>query len=619
MSTPAHDPTSLPRAGHLVVCGDDAPAQRLSYELAYLYAEHVTVLLPSVHRNHGPQIDELARGQGMSVSVVEAAEPDDDALRSAGVPTASALALVYRDDRANIHAALRARRLNPRIRLVVRLYNRKLGRHLEELLDRAVAVRAGGAGDASAREVTTTVLSDADTATPTLVAAAIAGAGKVVQAEGLLLRATERPAAERDPAPYLYTLALQSDGVGGSPELLPDEAAVAASGATRGRTVLETIALGEGVGGAPANRRRLPQVWPVATLFPRRLRYALVVLVTLLFVFAALTWWVTSDSPLRAAYRSLLDVFGLGKPELDGGAGRQILQVLSGLAGMALMPVLFAVVLESLGTFRTASTQRPPPRSIADHVVLLGLGKIGTRVLDRLGELGIAVVCVERDPQALGVAGAHARRVPVVIGDVTREGVLEAAHIGTSRALLALTSDDAINLEAVLYAREASPELRVVLRLFDDEFAKTVNRTLRESYPHALTRSRSVSSLSAPAFAAAVLGRQILGAIPVEREVLLFAAIEVADHPELVGRTVAESFRAGMWRVLALDPADPGRHRADPGGGPGGPRQREPVRQLPPDHLLRPTDRVVLAATRRGLAELLRGDRAAPPQPPATG
>ncbi|WP_439674257.1 NAD-binding protein [Embleya sp. MST-111070] len=596
MSTPPHHPTPAPRTGHLVVCGDDALAQRLSYELARVYGEHVTVLLPSVHRNHGPQIDDLARAGG--VAVVEAAEPDDDALRSAGVPGAAALALVYRDDRANIHAALRARRLDPRIRLVVRLYNRKLGRHLEDLLDRAAA----RADDGSARDVTTTVLSDADTATPALVAAAISGADKVVQADGLLLRVAERPPAEPDPAPCLHTLALAADGPGGSPDLLPDEADVVAAGTTRGRTVLEAIGLAEAAG-PPVNRPRMPQALPVATLFPRRLRYAVVGLVALLFVFAGLTWWVTRDPPMRAAYRSILDVFGMGDPAIGENAWRQILQVLSAMAGMALLPLLFAVVLESLGTFRTATTQRPPPRAIADHVVLLGLGKIGTRVLDRLCDLGIPVVCVERDPQALGIATAHARRVPLVIGDVTREGVLEAAHIGTSRALLALTSDDAINLEAVLYAREVDPELRVVLRLFDDDFAKSVNGTLRQSYPLARTRSRSVSSLSAPAFAGALMGRQILGAISVEREVLLFAAVDVAGHPELQGHTVAESFRAGRRRVLALDTTEspaPGA-AASPGAG-------RSVAVPPSDHRLLPTDRVVLAATRQGLAELLRED-----------
>ena len=88
--------------------------------------------------------------------------------------------------------------------------------------------------------------------------------------------------------------------------------------------------------------------------------------------------------------------------------------------------------------------------------------------------------------------------------------------------------------------------------------------------PAALTRSRSVSTLAAPAFAGAMMGRQILGAIPVERRVLLFAALDVAGHPRLEGRTVGEVFTAGTCRILALDrpaerrgsgtPVPPGDH-----------------------------------------------------------
>jgi hypothetical protein len=102
-----------------------------------------------------------------------------------------------------------------------------------------------------------------------------------------------------------------------------------------------------------------------------------------------------------------------------------------------------------------------------------------------------------------------------------------------------------------------------------------------------------VTHLAAPAFAGAMLGRQILGAIPVERRVLLFAAVDVEGHPQLEGRTVAGAFLAGAWRVLALE----GRQ------------------SLPADHVLRAGERVVLAATRRGLAELL-GRPGAPPQTP---
>jgi hypothetical protein len=146
--------------------------------------------------------------------------------------------------------------------------------------------------------------------------------------------------------------------------------------------------------------------------------------------------------------------------------------------------------------------------------------------------------------------------------------------------------------------------------LYDDDFATAVYRTLRAAHPQALTRSRSVSHLAAPAFAGAMMGRQILGAIPVERRVLLFAAIVVGGHPQLEGRTVGEAFRAGAWRVLALDTAASGGRRGGDAvsavGGGGSERGGSGlVWDLPSTYVLRAEDRVVLAATRRGLAELL--------------
>ncbi len=144
----------------------------------------------------------------------------------------------------------------------------------------------------------------------------------------------------------------------------------------------------------------------------------------------------------------------------------------------------------------------------------------------------------------------------------------------------------------------------------DDHFATAVYRTLRAAHPQALTRSRSVSSLAAPAFAGAMMGRQILGAIPVERRVLIFAALHVAGHPRLEGRTVAEAFAPGAWRVIALDTAEPEDRQRDLAAAPRyGEATRQPalVWEPRPDYVLRSQDRVVLAVTRQGLGELLAG------------
>ncbi|MFD7060000.1 NAD-binding protein [Streptomyces sp. NPDC059906] len=623
----------------MVVCGDDGLAHRLAAELRGVYREQVTLVVPPAgHRVRQPvgraraasaalldmvnaAVNRTGNGDpGGADRELDATEPTEDVLADAGVERATALALVYDDDETNIRAALTARRLNPRLRLVLRLYNRRLGQHIEELLDQSVTLATGdgpGAGTGAGTGAgSTTVLSDADTAAPALAATALVGTSKVVETDGLLLRAVERnpprPGEVADPG--LCTLALLSAtsndpaGADGSedsgehgPQLLPDAAAVeAATG--RGTVALEQVSYSGPP--LPAGRAGVPAF---GELFSRRLRWSLAGLAACVVALAVALMLVTGDHPLHATYVTLLDLFSINEPAHNKDTGRQILQLLSGFVGLLLLPVLLAAVLEALGTFRSASTLRKPPRGLGGHVVLLGLGKIGTRVLTRLREMDIPVVCVEADPEARGMATARRLRVPVVLGDVTQEGVLEAAKIHRAHSLLALTSVDTTNLEAVLYARSVRSRLRVVLRLYDDDFATAVYRTLRAAHPGALTRSRSVTHLAAPSFAGAMMGRQILGAIPVERRVLLFAAVEVAGHPQLEGKTVGEAFRAGAWRVLALEVSDGevSDGRRGEGGAAEGVRGARLVWELPNTYVLRGSDRVVLAATRRGLAELL--------------
>ncbi|MFJ8294874.1 NAD-binding protein [Streptomyces sp. NPDC094447] len=594
----------------MVVCGDDALAHRIAAELADVYRQDVVLLVPA---GSGPDTD----GPRVRVRASDRTPPDETALSEAGVHRAQALALLYEDDEVNMRAAFLARRLNPHIRLVLRMYNRNLGRRMAELLDQArgqaeeqgtghTTHRAGGGrGTGDGHDATTIVLSDADTAAPALAATAVTGTRKIVQADGLLLRAAERAPAER-----------RTGRPGGN------EAAPGGNEAPPGHG---TVVL-EAVSHEPAlPRRRESRGASPRELLSPRVRWALAGVCCAVAALAVTSWVTTGDHLLHAAYLTLLDLFAIGDPAVGEPTARQVLQILAGLLGLVLLPLLIAGSLEALGAYRSAAALRRPPRGLSGHVVLLGLGRIGTRVLVQLHELGVPVVCVEEDPEARGIAHARTLRVPVVLGDVTQEGVLEAAKIHRARALLALTSADTTNLEAALCARPLNPDLLVALRLYDDDFATTVYRTLRAAHPDALTRSRSVSTLAAPAFATAMMGRQILGAIAVERRVLVFAALDIADQPRLAGRTVAEAFRPGAWRILALDTSTPdpaedadGRNAPELGGGTRRSAAEPPglLWDLHPGYVLHPGDRVVVAATRAGLAELL--GRAADPAPGRT-
>jgi hypothetical protein len=101
-------------------------------------------------------------------------------------------------------------------------------------------------------------------------------------------------------------------------------------------------------------------------------------------------------------------------------------------------------------------------------------------------------------------------------------------------------------LEAALEARAVNPGIRVVLRLFDDDFARHVYATLGN------VASRSVSYLAAPAFAAALMGREVLGTLSVLRNVLLIAELATDEDSGLIGMNQHDIEDLGGVRVIAV-------------------------------------------------------------------
>ena len=184
---------------------------------------------------------------------------------------------------------------------------------------------------------------------------------------------------------------------------------------------------------------------------------------------------------------------------------------------------------------------------------MVGLGNVGTRVLRALHERGFPVVAVDHEDHAYGAQYVREQHIAFIVGDESRESTLRRANVAHAAALLVLTSDDVVNLEYALQGQQLQPALRVVLRLFDGDFAERVNEVFK------VTISRSVSYLAASSFAAAMVGREVIGTIPVRRRVLLVADIPVFAGSGLAGRTLASFDATGQVRVIALTTRPVGR------------------------------------------------------------
>jgi voltage-gated potassium channel Kch len=119
-------------------------------------------------------------------------------------------------------------------------------------------------------------------------------------------------------------------------------------------------------------------------------------------------------------------------------------------------------------------------RRLRNHVVVCGLGSVGTAVARDLYDRGCLVVVI--DPQADDELHRETNpRCPVIVGDATRPVILHRAGIERARALIACTSNDALNLEIGLTAQSVAESsrngrpLRLVLRCFDADLARRIH------------------------------------------------------------------------------------------------------------------------------------------------
>src|SRR5258708_29089536 len=160
-----------------------------------------------------------------------------------------------------------------------------------------------------------------------------------------------------------------------------------------------------------------------------------------------------------------------------------------------------------------------------------GLGRMGSRVLEYLQEAKLPVVVVDTKCAA---DEARLHGVRVVIGDCRQRDVLEAAGVRDARGVLILTGDDVINISAMLQVRSLNADVRIVLRMFNQNLIARLEKAIKNVF------ALSTSLLTAPVLAVTAMTGQGLCTFRVEghengmRQV---AEVTIRAGSNLKGRT----------------------------------------------------------------------------------
>jgi len=253
-----------------------------------------------------------------------------------------------------------------------------------------------------------------------------------------------------------------------------------------------------------------------------------------------LVLFTLSDHPhsswVETGYTSLALLLG----ELPSGLPRQRLaQAMFFAAPLLGLAVVVETIVELGRILRDRSQNRlgwsrVMAMSMTKHVIVVGMGKVGYRTYCTLKRLGARLVVIDRSDDGEFMAELRASGVPVLIGDARRDALLEDAHVGAARAIVVATDNDMVNLEVALDARRKNPNIRVVMRMFDQNLADKVQRGFD------ITAALSTATLGAPTLAATALLSNVLSTTIIDNQLLLTVRTTVRRGDPWCGRRIAE-------------------------------------------------------------------------------
>ncbi len=164
-----------------------------------------------------------------------------------------------------------------------------------------------------------------------------------------------------------------------------------------------------------------------------------------------------------------------------------------------------------------------------DHVIVCGVGKLGYRVILELLKFEKEIVAIEKNPEGRFVEKVNALGIPIILSDARRPENIIKAGVEKADTIIPCTDDELTNLDIALDAREINPDIRVVMRMFDADFAKRVEKGFGIHYAF------STTAVSAPIFASAVMRENVKHSFYVGENLLHISQVRINPDSQLCG------------------------------------------------------------------------------------
>ncbi|NJO42549.1 MAG: potassium transporter TrkA [Cyanobacteria bacterium CRU_2_1] len=265
------------------------------------------------------------------------------------------------------------------------------------------------------------------------------------------------------------------------------------------------------------------------------------------------------------------------------------------LTSLATVLGVLGLITDGLLSSRFEFLRKRPPIPKQGHVVIVGFGRLGQRVAAMLREFRQPIVAITEHIENSNML----TKVPLVVGNLISE--LGKVNISTAKSVIVLTDDQILNLEIALMAqneaRQADRDLGLVIRAYDQRFRDNVNNLLPDA------KALAAYELSAEAFAGAAFGENILGLFRLNNQTILVTEYQIIEDDTLVGKSLFQiAYGYGVVPVFHQRANQPFLTSDDLSDS-----------VLPSDdRLLHPDDRLVILASINGLRRIEHGDLAPP-------
>lgn len=437
---------------HVIVIGLGQVGFRVA-RLLQRMGEQVIVVTDKAGRD---QFQEILVDAGVEILYGDARNPA--LLKRANPEAAKAFLCCTSQDLVNIEVALDARKFNPKAKIVVRMFDQDLARHLMNPLkfDHALAMSSLSA--------------------PSFALSAIG-----VRAVGSFENEKGK-----------FTVLDSNDNLGTS--------------IGSGERVVPQGELKDRLGFAPTRVHLFQEMlrsWRLPLIVfknaARPLKFSAATILMLFLLSIPIFQFGGGMNPLDAVYfiTTTLTTTGYGDISLKDRGWLTLYTCFLMLMGSAAVATLYSFVTDFVISSRFDQMLGRQWVKHAKHVVVVGLGSVGYRTVMECRSLGIPVVAIDIEPSPR--FRARLGELDFVAGDARDPETLRRAGIEQAMAVVACTDNDAVNLGVALVVKELNATSRTVVRLFDGNFSQKVEHALP------VDQTLSASRIAAPGFVGAAL------------------------------------------------------------------------------------------------------------------